>query len=59
MDAFWKVMVKEASGTRIAECQSASYQWMGVHKKVGHWSQNAIKTAKKCWSRGNKTGLCG
>jgi hypothetical protein len=52
-------MVKEASGTRIAECQSASYQWMGVHKKVGHWSQNAIKTAKKCWSRGNKTGLCG
>lgn len=59
MDAFWKVMVKEASGARIAESQSASYQWTGAHKKKGHWSKNVIKTAKKRWNEGHKTGLCG
>jgi len=59
MKAFWEVMVKEASRARIAESQSASYQWAGAHKKNGHWPQNAIKKAKKRWSKGNRTGLCG
>jgi exonuclease 3'-5' domain-containing protein 1 len=57
MDEFWVVMVKEASDARVAESQSATYQWNGKHKGKGCWEDSGVWKARKQWKKGKKSGL--